>query len=68
MLKCHLDPLGNTNPLQKSTITHLLSLSSFFQNGMSHPGSTNNLRGDAFLVYGIFGGQMEAVGPPGEVV
>ena len=60
--------LGNANPIQKSTLTHLLSLSSPFQNGITKPISTNNHRGDAFLVNGLFGGQAKAVGPQGEVL
>ena len=55
--------LGNTNPIQKSTLTHLLNLSSDFQNGITQPSSINNHRVDAFLVNGIFGGQAEAVQP-----
>ena len=38
------------------------------KNGMSHPGGTKNPREDAVLVNGPFGGQVEAVGPQGEVV
>ena len=59
--------LGNTNQNQKSTLTHLLILSSYFQNGLKRPISTNNHR-NAFLVNGLFGGQVEAVEPQGEVL
>ena len=60
--------LGNTNPIKKYTETHLLSLSSAFQNGITKPISTKNHRGDAFLVNGLFGGQAEAIGPHSEVL
>ena len=46
----------------------MLSLSCAFQNGMTQPISNNNHNGDAFLVNGTIGGQVEAVGPQGEVV
>ena len=52
--------LGNANPFQKSALSHLISLSSAFQNGMTLPISTNDHRGDAFLVKGLFGGQAKA--------
>ena len=51
MPKCHLDQiqgiLGNTNPIQKSALTHLFGLSSAFQSGKSCPSSTNDYREDA---------------------
>ena len=61
--KENLLPPEITNPIQKSALTHLLSLSSDFQNGITQPSSINNHRVDAFLVNGIFGGQAEAVQP-----
>ena len=59
--------LGITNPFQKSSLTHLLSLLSAFRNGMKLPISTIDHR-DVFLVNGLFGGHGEAVLPQPEVL
>ena len=72
------DPLGSPNdithkyelrPKIKNLLSHVcLSHQMHSKNGMSHPGGTKNPREDAVLVNGPFGGQVEAVGPQGEVV
>ena len=43
-------------PQKKSTLTHLLSISNAFQNGMSCYGSTNGHREDVFQIHFLIGG------------
>ena len=49
--------LGNTNPIQKSTITYLRILSNAFQNGTTRSISTNDHREDAFQLIVLSWGQ-----------